>query len=51
MATLESYEQSQKRRQQLKQLEAQASTNLNLEKDLINTVTQATSPIVSQGQQ
>lgn len=51
MATLESYEQSQKRRQQLKQLEAQASTNLNLEKDLINTVTQATSPIVSRGQQ
>ena len=51
MATLETYEQSLKRRQQSKQLEVQASSSLNLEKDLVNTLSQATAPILSTGQE
>lgn len=51
MATPETYEQSLKRRQQLKQLETQALDSLSLQKDLVNTLSQATSPIISSGQQ
>jgi hypothetical protein len=51
MATPETYEQSLKRRQQSKQLEIQALSSLNLEKDLVKTLSQATPPIVNTGVQ
>ena len=51
MATLETFEQSQKRRQQTKQLENQAATDLSIQKSIVDTLTQTTPPIVSKGQQ
>lgn len=51
MANLETYEQSQKRRQQTKQLEDQAATDLAIQKDIINTISQAIPAIKSKGQQ
>lgn len=51
MANLETYEQSQKRRLQTKQLEDQAATDLAIQKDIINTISQAIPTIKSRGQQ
>lgn len=51
MATPETYEQSQKRRLQIKQLETQAAGDIAIQKDIVNTISQGTAPIVSKGQQ
>lgn len=51
MATLETFEQSQKRRKQFKDLENQAATDLSLQKSILDTISGATSPIVNKGQQ
>jgi hypothetical protein len=51
MATLETYEQSQKRRNQSKQLEVQASENLSLQREIINSLSETTLSIPTTGQQ
>lgn len=51
MATPETYEQSQKRRLQIKQLETQAADDIAIQKDIVSTISQGTAPIVSKGQQ
>jgi hypothetical protein len=51
MATPETYEQSQRRRLQVKQLENQAADDIAIQKDIIDTISQATPPVVSKGQQ
>lgn len=51
MATLETYEQSQKRRNQVKQLEVQASEDLSLQKGIISALSEATPSIPTTGQQ
>jgi hypothetical protein len=51
MATLETYEQSQKRRNQVKQLEVQASENLLLQKGIINALSEASPNPPTTGQQ
>lgn len=51
MAILESFEQSQKRRAQIKQLEVQASENLDLQKNIIGTLSEAAPSIPTSGQE